>query len=287
MVKQKSKKQNQFLIPIIVLISLGVFIFAFTYLNSNVQGNETIKIANYFDQNKQLISQTFVKQAIIGDVSGVTYITINVNVRNNDDFPATFVLYSSQPSELSEALSIGSSKIIQPGEKYTWTSDLIDVRQWENEKITFGVTIRGKSDVRRTVDRTSFLTLDIKEDEPLDFSVSIDSSTNNDDSTYETPAQTSDNFETSATGGWDSYVNSWIRTDIDNDGILNEFDYGSTKEIVSENQDCSDFESALSNYFNKIATTPEGYGVYTPKETTNWVIIHDTCVRGEYQSFGS
>jgi len=247
----KKKSHKVITIGIILIMLLLVGGLGYFFYNT-LTSKQLLGINGYYDKNGNKISQSFLKQSVIGNVDGVAYITLAINVVNEDKYDGTFTIIDASPLDFKNSIAINSSINVKAGQTATWTSGLIPVKQWESKTVNFSVTVRATSNVRATVDKTAQLSIDVKPDMPLTFSIGLNSSVNNDPGANQPPVSGSTTFQTNAVGGWDSYTTStWIRVDLNKDGILEQYSFFG-------NGPCQNLQLG----YPKITNTTEGYGVY-------------------------
>lgn len=234
---------------LVLLIGGGYFLYK-TYVKSN----DGITINTYYDKNKVPIKG--LKQAIIGGVGGVQYVTLDVNAKNTDTVPLDIKIVDATPSLFKSTLPV-DIKTVQPGDTVTWTSGLVDISSFVNTQTTFSVVLRASSSLRKSLDKPQSLTLTIDEEPNAQFDVTINdpsgsSETNPGDTGTGTTGTNSD-FETNAVpGSYSEYKSgTWIRLDTDNNNILEEYTYASTITAGA----CGGTPLSIQ--------TPEGYSLNT------------------------
>lgn len=172
----KSKKQ----ISTIIIISVVAVIFALLigtiiFLTKSSESKNLIEISGYYDKDGNPIhtGQTF---AVVNNIEGVQYITVDVNALNKDTIPLNFEITSLSPAVFSS--SITKINITAQPDKYaTWKSGLIDVSQFINQTVNFQVSVRASaSPFRDPVTKTAGISFDVKPNPQASFDLGFNSS---------------------------------------------------------------------------------------------------------------
>lgn len=164
-------KKNQIIVIVVILFIVG----ALFYLNkANSEPTSAVSISGYYDANRQLIKSGM---AMVGGVQGVEYITLKVNVKNTDTVPLTLSIVDASPSSFKSALGT-NTLTIQPGATGFWESDLISINQFIGKTQSFTAKVKASSSSRVNVEKESSLSVKIEDDPTTaSFDVTVTSST--------------------------------------------------------------------------------------------------------------
>lgn len=208
-----AKKKNSDLR--LVLISLGILavVIVAIIIFSSVKQSSSKQIleVSYYDADGNPLSVN--PLAVVNNIEGVKYISVDINALNKDTIPLKFEIISISPVAFQS--SVNSLVIEADPEQYaTWTSGLIDIEPFIGTTQTFQVSIKAYSDMfRQPVTKTAQITFNVEENPQANFDVQIESSL----------GDTVDVFYiiTSNVAGWSNYQTSSARlyTDRDNNGI--------------------------------------------------------------------
>ena len=171
--RNKKKSSTNIILGILsILILLGcVYVYFFILNEPSV---DTMKISGYYDAEGNLISSSGVKQAVLGGVEGVTYITIDINALNKDTVSLDFEILNATPEALSNVLTLSSKKSAGPNEKVTWTSGLIDITPYVGKTQVFTVTLQASSPIRTSLSKSASLSIAVSADPVAGFDISLE-----------------------------------------------------------------------------------------------------------------
>lgn len=171
--RNKKKSSTNIILGIFsILILLGcVYVYFFVLNEPSV---DTMKVSGYYDADGNPISSSGVKQAVLGGVEGVTYITIDINALNKDTVSLDFEILNATPEALSNVLTLSSKKSAGPNEKVTWTSGLIDITPYVGKTQVFTVTLQASSPIRTSLSKSASLSIAVSADPVAGFDISLE-----------------------------------------------------------------------------------------------------------------
>lgn len=128
-----------------------------------------LRIYGLYDENKNNVYSE--NQAIVSGVANVKYMKLKISVKNTDTVPLTFNVLSFTDSSSMPTETI----TINPGEKYSWVTNYIDVAKYIG-KGQFCSDIKGQASQRLPQTINGCINIDIKSDalDPAKFEVSLD-----------------------------------------------------------------------------------------------------------------
>lgn len=134
--KIKKKTKKLFLvvgiITLISILSVGAY-----FLLSNGGAKNMVEVGGLYDANGNLIRNGF---SVVGGVEGVKYISLNVNVKNEDTVPLILKFKSISPLPIN--FTIPSTKLsLNSQASGSWKTGLIDIEPYEGTVQEFCVTI--------------------------------------------------------------------------------------------------------------------------------------------------
>lgn len=144
---QKNKNKNMWIILGVAVIALIIF----TQTQGN-GGNEPLNkpgdmlVVNLYDADGNLIEQSLVgRQSTVGGIPGVAFINFDTMITNTGEITLSNLHISdSEPFAMRQAYADAVSvSNLAPGASYTWSSDLIDVTQFEGQTVDFMVYVDG------------------------------------------------------------------------------------------------------------------------------------------------
>ena len=119
---------------LVILVGVGAFL-----IYDTIKPEPFIEVNEYYDIDGNLISGT--TQSVIGDVEGVKYITLKINIENKDTVGLTLNVKSLTPSE--EAKPTNSIEV-GAGENGDFVTGLIDVEPYEGTIQEFCVVVESE-----------------------------------------------------------------------------------------------------------------------------------------------
>jgi len=160
----KTDRKALFVIVVLIVIVIAMYILVINNIESPF-----IKISGYFDKDGNEISNPL---SLVKGITGVKYITIDINVKNEDSVPLTVKIIGASPSSFKDALPENEVEIM-PGDKTTFKSDLIDIEQYEGQEVSFSVKVEASSPFRKSQTKEGTLLVNIEPDPSANFSVSV------------------------------------------------------------------------------------------------------------------
>jgi len=157
-------------VGIVILLSIG----GFAYMYSLGYGQDTFLTVHYYDANQ---NEIFAGRAlsVIGNLEGVEYISLDVNVDNTGEVPLELKIKDASPSQLKSALPT-TTLTLAVGESDKWTSSLIDISSFEGSTQIFEVVVSGNYDYAgrtHTLEKTGQISLSIQPDPLGGFDVTV------------------------------------------------------------------------------------------------------------------
>lgn len=137
-------ENKNIIIYILVLAGLAIFFWPKTQdVTINKLGD--VLIVNFYDENGvKLNSDTlYSHQSTVGNIQGIKYMNFDVNVKNTGTEEINNVrIKEATPLELQQALADATAvPEMSVGESHKWSSEMIEVQQFEGKTTTFGVDI--------------------------------------------------------------------------------------------------------------------------------------------------
>ena len=167
-----NKNREKYLIigGIILVILIGYFFI-------KGQTNQFIE-TNVYDADGNLIKQNAF--SVVNNIEGVSFVSFDINIENKDRVALTFLVKSITPSSVDSKKP--TNKItIEPGQKGTLTTGLIETKPFENNLQEFCVTVSNDAitGLRESQDKKGCISLDIKENPTGNFDILVDSDLQN------------------------------------------------------------------------------------------------------------
>lgn len=182
------------IVVLFLMLAVGVYFWMF----EGIYKKPAFGIKDYYDANQQKI--TGEEQVMIDGETGVTYITFQVNVLNEDTTDLSVEITDATPQSLKDKLPIGIKKTVAKDQTGSWISGLVDMTPYVLTDQPFSVTVKATSPIRKDAVRTNDLTVTVEEDPEAIFSIELISGGNEDPGIIPDPGVTpgSDiNFRTS------------------------------------------------------------------------------------------
>jgi len=180
--KDDRKKITVIVIILLLLLLIGGFAF---YLTKVGDKDVVLRIANYYDKDGNKIDVQSSKffglfeQSVVNGVEGVYFIDLEIQATNGDSIPLNLDVKSVSTNIQTEMSSVIASPYtnVAPSADVIWTSDQIDVTQFEGAgTTTFSVTVEGSSytsGLRDNAEKTATLDITVTGNPQADFTVSL------------------------------------------------------------------------------------------------------------------
>lgn len=192
------KKKNKIL-PIVIIVSILLILSvgAYLILKKNSLPN-FITVSGYYDSEGNLIKGS--QQSIVNGVEGVKYITLDINVKNNDTVPLNLKIQSLTPIEINNT-NPGTELKVNAHDSGKWTTGLIDIEPYEGKTQTFCATILSEKipSLREQSVITGCINVKVEVNPSGSFSVSLNSSIGNGTGNINPPC-----IENWACGSWNT-----------------------------------------------------------------------------------
>jgi len=149
-----NKYYNKILAFTLIFVFVIILFFIFTnFIFTKKENNEGLSInVHYYDNNmKEMLSVSkplsIITDKDTGNVKTASSISFDITVKNTGQLDFEAYIASASPQEFYNSLPVGeeNKKLIRAGESATWTSDLIDTSQFEDQLIDFKVVVVAKA----------------------------------------------------------------------------------------------------------------------------------------------
>jgi len=170
----KNKKAQKSIIGIVIIIFLMVLVVGGLFLFLEGESKEFIEIEGLYDSDGNLIQTG--TQSVIGDIEGVKYITLSINVENLDIVDLNLNLKDMTPNEILSTKPT-NTLTIEAGEEGTWITGLIDVEPYEETIQEFCVTVESEKipSLRESSEISGCVSIKVDPNPSGSFDISLDS----------------------------------------------------------------------------------------------------------------
>lgn len=157
---------------VILLLGLGGVI-AYMYLGGG--DADAFIETNLLDSNGNPV-ENGISQSVVNGIEGVAFASFDVNIENLDTVDLVFKLTSITPASVSSSLPTNTITI-EPGQTGKFTTELIDIQQFEGNVQEFCITAESEPipALREKGVKSGCVSLDIQPNPEGNFNVNVDS----------------------------------------------------------------------------------------------------------------
>ena len=126
------KKNKKLIVPIIIVLVILLIVFTAFFMYKSPMSDDSVMTIRLYDADGNLIDdEPLIQQSVVGGVAGVSFIDLTITATNTGDETLNCELKSATPTQFDNAIT-KTTETINVGNKFAWTSSLIDVAPFES-----------------------------------------------------------------------------------------------------------------------------------------------------------